>query len=101
MFQGACPDANVIMWVIETCLGNGAAGDHDNVDYVIRQVALEAIASGSALSDRFLMRLQGILSQEIVVTLSDRFANRLHDLCAEEQHIVSGAGRHNWKLIGF
>ena len=62
--------------------------------------AAEAEASTCPLSERFIKKLRSLIGEEIGVSVTDRFADRLRDLCAEEQRELA-ANSDGWKQGGF
>jgi hypothetical protein len=96
----ATPDPAVIQWVVETYLGEADSLRAEVAEQVLSAVKREAQAAGLPISDSFSGCLQGILSDEAVISMSDQFVNRLRNLCAQSL-ADHGTEPVDWKRQGF
>jgi hypothetical protein len=93
------PDAIIIHWAIQTSLSGGCPGEGEIVDHVVGMATTEAEAAGVPLSGRFVAKLRTLVFEELQITLSEAFSDRLCDLCAEEQRELLIIA--DWKQVGF
>ncbi len=96
----ASPDPAVIQWVVETYLAEEDSVRAEVAEQLLVAIKREAEAAGPPISDSFTARLRQILSDNVVIGVSDQFVNRLRDLCARS---LAGHGVESvdWKNQGF